>query len=197
MTDDHGFTLLEMVVAMAIFAVVGAVSYAGLDRAMTIRTHLQAVQTRWEAYGLAYDRLADDLSQVRARSVRDGAGALVPAFIVRRMGHRTEWSFTMGGARPWSVRPRSHLRRVSYTVVDGNWVWRRWAVLDRVPGERRAQQVLLHGVRRVRVEPLAANGRYVRTWPLVGQPMVQPRLVKVVVTLADGHHLRWLFAVGR
>ena len=197
MTISRGFTLLEMLVALAIFAIVGAIAYTGLDRAIAIRSHLKTVRTRWEARGLAYYRMANDLSQVRGRPVRDGAGTLVPAFIVRRLGRRVQLSFTTAGAAPFSSGPKSNLRRVEYTVEHGKWIWRRWAVLDRAPNEHRAREVLLAGVRSFRVDLMTANGLYVRTWPLVGQPAADPRIVKVVVELKNGRHLRWLFAVGR
>ena len=197
MTRNGGFTLLEMLVAIAIFAIVGAIAYTGLDRAMAIRTQLKSVRVRWQARGLAYYRLANDLAQARGRPVRDGAGTLVPAFIVRRMGRGVRLNFTTGGTPPFGSGPASDLRRVDYTVMHGQLIWRRWAVLDRAPGERRAKEVLVRGVRRFRVRLLASNGLYVRSWPLAGQPAAGPTAVKVVLTLKDGRHIRWLFAVGR
>lgn len=197
MNGARGFTLLEMLVAIAIFAIVGAIAYTGLDHAMEIRAQLKAVRGRWEARGLAYYRLANDLSQARGRPVRDGAGTLVPAFIVRHMGHGVRLNFTTGGPAPFTSAPRSDLRRVDYTIEHGALIWRRWAVLDRAPGEHRAKEVLLRGVRRLRVDLLTPTGLYVRSWPVAGQPAAEPSLVKVIVTLKGGRHLRWLFAVGR
>jgi len=197
MTDDRGFTLLEMLVAIAIFAIVGAIAYTGLDRAMEIRTQLKVVRVRWEERGLCYYRLARDLAQARGRPVRDGAGTLVPAFMVRRTGREVRLNFTTSGTPPLSPSPLSNLRRVDYTVMHGQLVWQRWDVLDRAPGEHRAREVLMNGVRSFRVKLLAQNGLYVRTWPLAGQPAADPAVVKVVVTLKGGRHIRWLFAVGR
>ncbi len=197
MMRSKGFTLLEMLVAIAIFAVVGAIAYTGLDRAMAIRAHLKAVRVRWQERELAYYRLAEDLSQARGRPVRDGAGTLVPAFVVRRMGRGVRLNFTTGGTPPFRSRPASDLRRVDYTVMHGRLIWRRWAVLDRAPGEHRAHEVLMRGVRRLQVRLLASNGLYVRTWPLAGQPAADPNAVKVTLTLKDGRHIRWLFPVGR
>ena len=197
MNGARGFTLLEMLVAIAIFAIVGAISYTGLDHAMDIRAQLKTVRSRWEARGLAYYRLENDLSQARGRPVRDGAGTLVPAFTVRHMGRGVRLNFTTGGVAPLTSARRSNLRRVDYTVEHGALIWRRWPVLDRAPGEHRAKEVLLRGVRRFHVDMLTPSGLYVRTWPLAGQPVAEPRLVKVIVTLKNGRHLRWLFAVGR
>ncbi len=197
MSAVRGFTLLEMLVAIAIFAIVGAIAYTGLDHAMDIRTQLKTVRGLWEARGLAYYRLENDLSQARGRPVRDGAGTLVPAFMVRQMGRGVRLNFTTGGTAPLTSAPRSDLRRVDYTVKHGALIWRRWPVLDRAPGEHRVKEVLLRGVRSFRVDILTPSGLYVPTWPVAGQPAAEPSLVKVVVTLKNGRHLRWLFAVGR
>ncbi len=192
-----GFTLLEMLVAIAIFAIVGAIAYTGLDRALAIRAQLHSVRLRWQARGLAYYRLANDLAQARARPVRDGAGTLLPAFVVRRMGRGLRLNFTTGGTPSFQSRPASNLRRVDYTVMRGQLIWRRWAVLDRAPGERRVKEVLMRGVRTWQIRLLASNGLSIRSWPLAGQPAADPSAVKVVLTLQDGRHLRWFFPVGR
>ncbi len=198
MTDTRGFTLLEMLVAVAIFAIVGALAYTGLSRALAIRAQLKTVRTRWEDRALVYERLSEDLSQARPRPVRDGAGTLVPAFMVRRMGRGVRLNFTTGGPAPVGAgRPLSDLRRVDYTVEHGRLLWRRWAVLDRAPGEHRAREVLLRGVRAFRVSLLAANGTMVRVWPLAGQPTALPAMVQIVLRLKHHRTVRWLFAVGR
>lgn len=192
-----GFTLLEMLVAMAIFALVGAMAYTGLDRAIAIRTQLKTVRTTWEARALAWYRLRADLSAVRPRPVRDGMGTLVPALVIYHPTHRTRVSFTIGGLAPLEERGRSDLRRVSYTVKNGQLLWRRWDALDRAPDDRRVTVVLLRHVTHWRVRVLASNGRLVRDWPMAGQLALLPTLMTVTIQLANGHRLRWLFPVAR
>ena len=197
MIRSRGLTLLEMVVAIAIFAIAGAIAYTGLDRAMAIHARLEGAGRRWQARGLAYYRLADDLAQARDRPVRDGSGVLVPAFVVRRGGRGVRLSFTTGGTPALRAGPASDLRRVAYMVRHGRLIWRRWAVLDRVPGTRRAEEVVMRGVRNWRVRLLAPDGRYVRTWPPAGTPAADPPAVKVVLTMKGGRRIRWLLPVGR
>ncbi len=192
-----GFTLIEMLVAIAIFALVGAIAYTGLDRAIAIRRHLGVVRASWEARELAYYRLRTDLAQARPRPVRDSLGAFEPAFVIRRSATATTLVFTAGGPAPFGKTRASNLRRIAYKVTGGRLEWRRWQTLDRAPGTHRATLVLLDHIRRVHLRVLTTDGRYVRSWPLPGQPTQMPRLVRMTIRLDNGHHLRWVFPVGR
>ncbi|WP_298136442.1 type II secretion system protein GspJ [Acidiferrobacter sp.] len=197
MSRASGFTVLEMAVAIAIFAVAGAMAYAGLDRAIAIQARLAAVRRRWQGREVAYYRLADGLAQARDRAVRNGAGALVPPFVIRRAGAGTRLDFTTADRPGWGPGPVSGLSRVGYEDRRGRLLWRRWAVPDRVPGRRQVKEVLMRGVQRFEARVLAPTGLYVRTWPPAGGPALVPAVVKVVLTLDDGRHIRWLFSVGR
>ncbi|MDA8390467.1 MAG: prepilin-type N-terminal cleavage/methylation domain-containing protein [Gammaproteobacteria bacterium] len=194
---QRGLTLIEMLVAIAIFAVVGAIAYTGLDRAIAIRGHLRTVRDTWEARALAYYRLRTDLAQARPRTVRDSLGGLVPGFVIRRSARETVLSFTTGGPAPFGRARASDLRRVDYVVARGRLMWRRWRALDRAPGTKRATLVLMRHIRHVQLRVLSPQGRYVRSWPLAGQPAQMPLTVRVVIVLDNGRHLRWLLPVGR
>ncbi len=194
---QKGFTLIEMLVAIAIFAVVSAIAYTGLDRAMAIRARLQTVRHAWEARALAYYRLRTDLAQVRPQTVRDSLGGLVPAFVIRRTARETIMSFTAGGPAPFGRAHASDLRRVAYVVTGGQLEWRRWQALNRAPGTRRVTLVLMRHIRHVRLQVLSPDGRFVRSWPLAGQPAQLPLTVRLVMRLDDGRRIRWLLPVAR
>ena len=127
MKDERGFTLVEMLVALSIFAAIAAMGVALLRSSVDTQ---DAVQERLKAMG-GINRLravmANDLAQAVQRSTRGPAGEAIPAFI----GSSTGFAFVHGGAGALDSSPRPNLERVGYALVGGEW--------------RRATQPMLDG----------------------------------------------------
>ncbi len=70
----RGFTLLELLVAVAIFAVVSAFAYEGLSQALKARRRLDHERRFWQGLAITFSELKQDLAQARPRPVRDAAG---------------------------------------------------------------------------------------------------------------------------
>lgn len=124
---QRGFTLVEMLVALSIFAAIAAMG-VGLLRS-SIDTQ-DAVQGRLKAMG-GINRLravmANDLAQAVQRPTRSPAGETVPAFI----GSANGFAFVHGGAGSLDGSPRPNVERVAYALVGSEW--------------RRATQPMLDG----------------------------------------------------
>ena len=127
MKGERGFTLVEMLVALSIFAAIAAMG-VGLLRS-SVDTQ-DAVQERLKAMG-GINRLravmANDLAQAVQRPTRGPAGEAVPAFI----GSSNGFAFVHGGAGAFDGSPRPNVERVGYALVGGEW--------------RRATQPMLDG----------------------------------------------------
>ena len=129
MKDERGFTLVEMLVALSIFAAIAAMG-VGLLRS-SVDTQ-DAVQERLKAMG-GINRLravmANDLAQAVQRSTRGPAGEAIPAFI----GSSNGFAFVHGGAGSLDGSSRPNVERVGYALVGGEWRRATQPMLDGTP----------------------------------------------------------------
>jgi len=137
-----GFTLVELLLAMSISAIVAVIAYAGIDTAIDASGAVQTQVQRLSDVQRTLDILAEDLLQVRTRAVSNGFDSQEAAL---RSGayQGVLLELTRGGlANPLSL-PRSELQRVRYVFEDGK-LWRQsWPVLDRVDESEVPQSALL------------------------------------------------------
>lgn len=197
MTRQRGFTLLELLVAVAIFAVVSALAYEGLSQAITLRRRLDQERRTWQALALTFSEMRQDLAQARSRPVRDGTGMMTPAFVgvpqdeTDYNGPLLEW--TRGGALGPGTGPGSDLERVGYELRDQRLSRLVWSDLDRAPGTKPVRSVLVTGVRQLRIRYYGNNGQWSRVWPLPGGQITDlPRGMRVTMRLTgQGTITRW------
>ena len=78
-----GLTLIELMVALAIFAVLGVLSYRALAEVSTSRTRLEEGFQRWRAVSRAVQRMDTDLLQVTSPGGQPG-GTRSPALALIR-----------------------------------------------------------------------------------------------------------------
>lgn len=146
-----GFTLLEMVVAVAIFAVIGAMSYATLDHSLATRDRLESRNQEISRLQRTIARFERDMRFMTHRPVRDRHGEVLPAL----------WSISEGAiddgdlmeltvSLPSYRSPHwQRLQRVGWSIVDGRLIRREWAVLDRDTDSEPRNFALLEGVHTV------------------------------------------------
>lgn len=157
----RGFSLVELLVAVAVFAALAATAWGALSRLALTRAAVEEAQQRLADVARSVSTLERELRHLVARPVRDGSGALLPALAGR--GDALEFT-TIGVAQP-GLENGSRLQRVAWQGHDGA-LWRQhWEVLDRVPGStpQRVRRLDDAGVLRVRY--LGCDGQWRQDWP--------------------------------
>jgi len=142
---SRGFTLLEMVVAISIFAIIAAISYSALNNFLDARAHITSANERLRSLQTVFALLEQDLRYAVNRSVRNEYGDLEPAFIggpdqPLAAGERLR----LTTARPAPVGPGLHqLTRVAWRLDDGTLYRVAWRVLDRdIDSEAHARRLM-------------------------------------------------------
>ena len=195
-----GFTLLEMLFTIVIFALMYVVAVEFLSSAMNNRDTLSEGATELEDAQRAVTYLTLDFEQMIARPVRDPYGDPQPALI----GNDNYVEFTrLGWANPFALRRRSEMQRVVYAFEDEKLYRRYWPVLDTNVATEFQEDVLLDGVADFKVRYLdqAQTGEvgWLEFWPepaLANTPVWQQRLPKSVeidIEMEDGQTLHRYF----
>lgn len=196
-----GFTLIEMIVALAVFAVLGVVAYGGLARVLDGGERTQTQANRLGEVQRALWAMKRDLEQVVRRASRDPFGERRPA-LESGFGGEYIVRFSRGGWTNPAQLPRAEIQRVQYRLTDEGLLMRD---AHRFPDPGRVEpfqeRILLEEVEDLEIRFLPEPGRqgrdlqWVQDWPPLantgGQQLEQlPVAVELTVTLADWGELR-------
>jgi general secretion pathway protein J len=187
----RGFSLVELLVALVVFAALAVAAYGGLAAIARTRGALAVQQDRFAAVTRAVSSLERDLRQAVARPVRGNDAAELPALI----GNPDNIEFTrLGFANP-RAEPRSNLERVVY-ALDGARLRRgRYAVLDRAPNSAPATTTLLDRVNELHLRYFSVDGSWRDTWPPAPSTEHRPELPRAIefrIVLGDFGEIRRL-----
>lgn len=188
--SQRGFTLLEVLVASAIFAIIMTIVALSIRGAFKRTDRLEENLERFKDIQRAVQLLSRDLSQLQPRSVRDIIGNdRVPALTTGGDGGGIEMT-TGGWANPGSLR-RSVLQRVGYQI-DENTLYRvRWPVLDRTQGTIPLRRPVLEGILALQMRFFDERGEDSEDWPPLGGGgnqsgfAARPRAIEFTFELED------------
>ncbi len=131
---QHGYTLIEVIVALAIFALLGVMSVGLLARAFDTKTRLKAHLAPLKTLELADVRIMHDTAQVVERGIGEDA-----AFVATP----TDATFTRGGFISMD-NSQSTLRRIKLACQNGQLTRQSVMLEDASTIEQADAQVLLN-----------------------------------------------------
>ncbi len=163
--NQSGFTLIELVVAIAIFSVMGVMAWAGMMSMVQQKEMTEERMERFREVQQGITLMVRDLEHIRPRPIRGAShGDMQPA--VRGGGFvDIQLEFTRGGVTNPLEQQRPDMQRVGYQL-DGEQLLRySWPVLDRAPETEPLTMPLIEDVNSLVVSYLDMSGEWHEQWP--------------------------------
>ncbi len=195
----RGFTLLEVLVAVALSAVLSVMAYSALTSSFNAAERLEITAQRINEVDQALQLLERDLTQFVDRSVatnlEDEAALIGEGYVDIEPYVR----FTRQGWLNPLHRPRSNLQRVEYRHTQGA-LWRLyWPTLSQTTITEPQALELFNGVEEMRIrfldrdtggETSTFGGSWREQW---NQPGILPVALELTLQLEDMGEIRRLF----
>ena len=201
-SSEKGFTLLELLVAVAIFALLGVGSYRLLATTIATRDAAQKHDAALMQLQKAMTTLNRDISQAIGRPVRNEYGDAVAAVILKN----NMLDLTRAGWPNPLQQARSQLQRVHYELNSkGELVRLSWSQLDRERGAKPQQSILLKNIDTIQIKVYSINEGLVQEWPAFqGQAANNtaslselPRAIEIVINVKPWGEIRRYFRLSQ
>ncbi|MEJ2274685.1 MAG: type II secretion system minor pseudopilin GspJ [Woeseiaceae bacterium] len=189
MTRERGFTLIEVLVALAVFGVMSALAYMTLGQTLSNSDLLTERMDRLQAIQRTMNYLSSELLQAAPRAVRADLGQDEPAL---RSSFAASFALelTHNGWPNSAGVPRSTQQRTAYRIEEQELVRYHWNVLDRTANNVPVATILLDDVESLTFRFLLGNGDWTDQWPPVSanapaNSNALPRAVEITLVLPD------------
>jgi len=198
-----GFTLLELLVALSIFAIMSVMIFGGLTEVLEVRSATNKYTTRLTELQLAFMHISRDIRQLSNRGVRDQFDSSLAALEASEIG-QYKLELTRDGYPNPAEFNRSSLQRVAYGIEDNKLYRYRWKVLDRAADSEPVKILLLNDVTGFNFRFLESNANaitgqgtnWVTSWPSQVNGAVTntlPIVIEVTIELEDWGRFTRLF----
>ncbi len=201
----RGFTLIELMVAILILAIMATMAYGAIQNSVNNRDVIQANEKRLLEVQTAMRVMSQDFVQLVPRPVRQPVGdGWLPA-IQGEAGGTPLVAFTRGGwANPAGIQ-RPGLQRVAYVLENGTLRREHWPVLDATLSSETIKRQLVTQVRSFRIRYMDVGRQWRESWPvqgvafpgaLPGEDLSRPIAVEVTLELEEWGTIMRVFEVA-
>lgn len=184
-----GFTLIEVLIALAVFGVLATLAQMTLAQTLNNSEMLTERMDRLQSIQRTVGYLSTDFLQAAPRPVRADLGQYEPA-LRSSFGSDFALELTRGGWPNSAGVPRSTQQRAAYRIEDDELIRYHWNVLDRTVNNLPVATVLLEGIDSLTFRFLQHNGDWTDQWPPVSSGAASntstlPRAVEITLFLPD------------
>ncbi|WP_434586320.1 type II secretion system minor pseudopilin GspJ [Klebsiella sp. R390] len=178
----HGFTLVEMLLALAILAALSVAAMAVLQNVIRADTLTRDRTQQMQALQHTFSQMSSDINQIIARRSRESSSLF---FAGRYQLNSEDWALSFsrnGWPNPLGMLPRSEIQNVSYRLRQQRLERLSYDQQDPLTGAQPTVEVVQEGVQAFRLR-FYASGRWQERWD---NTQSLPQGLEVTLTL-DGY----------
>jgi len=189
-----GFTLVEVLLALAIFGVIAVLAYRATASLTEGEARLSAEARRWRTLDALFTRFEADIRQAVPRAARAGP-RVEPAWLALPADNAGNAAlvFTRSGAE-FADDPGIAGQRIGYRLRGHAVEIAYWPQVDNAADIQPAVYTLVDGVTGFRIAYLGRTGAWRDSWPVQGESAL-PRAVRVDLTMDSGEAIERWFAL--
>ena len=197
---DKGFTLLELLIAMAIFAVISVMTFHGFQSILKTREVMEREGDRLASLQRVMVIMSRDFEQIVSRRIRDEFDGQQPALLCSPLENQ-KVEFSRGGWRNPAALARSNIQRISYRFIDNSIVRESWPVLDRTHATKSVSQTILTDVDNFSLRFLDSMDNWQTSWPPEEETVsnyhrMLPKAIEITLDLEDWGKIHRLFLLA-
>lgn len=177
-----GFTLIELTVAIAIFAVVGTALFSGLKQLIEVKHSLEEKINLNRSIQRTLGAYRSDASHLVNRGIRLGSGSSEAPLSIN-----TSKNQLLLLTRTTNDIHGEVLERVAYRLDDNRLIRERWPVLDRMYDTSPKKRILISQIKAASIRVLDSKGYWHTVWPPMGQKKntLEPTALELELVLAS------------
>ncbi|HVO49282.1 MAG TPA: type II secretion system minor pseudopilin GspJ [Steroidobacteraceae bacterium] len=191
MRTQGGFTLLELLVAMFVAAIIFAMGYATINQAAKGRVELQEQQAKLLEMQTAMRVMEQDFVQLQPRPVRQPVGPGYQPALQSSLTTQPMVALTRGGWSNPTGLQRPALQRVAYFFDNGTLRREYWPVLDATQATTTIKRDLMTHLKSVSLRFMDVSRTWQTQWPAptntvgVNDPRSRPIAVEITLETED------------
>jgi len=197
---QRGFTLLEILVATVILAVMGMIAYRGIAEARVAVVNAEGHLDRLRQVQRTMQVVVADFRTLTRRKVREPIGDGFRATIVRDPNALSIVELSHAGWPNGAGTPRGTAQRVVYRLEEGKLMREHWTVMDATLATPPVKRELIDRVERVEIRYMNDGREWIAEWPPFGNVgdfgfYQRPLAVEITLVLEDYGEIRRIVEV--
>jgi len=193
MSKKTGFTLIELMIAIMIFAIISVISYRIISSLLITKQVVTAAQNKWGGLARAVTRMSSAIQSAIPLVIRDENGAVIPALLGKNKLEQqfdAQLEMTVSGRVGDAVYGTFPPKRVGFRFIGGTLYQVTWPVLNRVITTTPRVDILLTDIAKFDVEFLYPDLKWRDSWPLDNFNVTQlPAGIRINIIMKSGESI--------